>query len=462
MILPRRRCVVIGGGIAGLTAAYALAADPTYDVVVLESTSKPGGKLRLADIAGVTVDVGAEAMLARRPEGIRLAGDVGLTVVHPTSAAPRVWAAGRLRPLPRTLMGVPQDLTSLSASGVLSPEGFARVAAEADLPRSEVTGDVSVGALVAERMGREVVDQLVEPLLGGVYAGRADEISAQAATPALIAQARRGSWLAQAPAVTSQQPVFAGLTGGMGRLPAAVAERGGFQLRTDVVVRSVRRTGDGFALSLATSTGVVTEEADDIIVATPAAAAAKLLVEVCPVAAAELAQIESASMAIVTLAVPMSSVADLTGSGFLVPPAGPLGIKASTFSWAKWDWVRTAGDGQVAVLRASWGRHRDEVTLQRSDEELIALTRSDLGAAVGLDAPLIDAQVQRWGGGLPQYAVGHLDRVARIRSAVTAQNQRAQRSAGGRVAVCGAAYDGVGIPAVIASAHAAVEVIAAQ
>jgi oxygen-dependent protoporphyrinogen oxidase len=151
-------------------------------------------------------------------------------------------------------------------------------------------------------------------------------------------------------------------------------------------------------------------------------------------------------MAVVSLAFRAGDLPELSGSGFLVPPVDGRTIKASTFSFNKWDWVRAAG-GEVLVLRTSVGRHREESVLQVPDDELVSASLRDLGEAVGLGATPIDTHVQRWGGGLPQYAVGHLDRVARIRSEV------------GRIpglAVCGAAYDGVGIPAVIASAHRAV------
>jgi oxygen-dependent protoporphyrinogen oxidase len=173
--------------------------------------------------------------------------------------------------------------------------------------------------------------------------------------------------------------------------------------------------------------------------------------------------IESASVAGVSLAVPAAGTAHLETSGFLVPPLERTGVKAATFSWAKWAWVRDAGrsaeaGADLALLRASWGRHREEWVLQRTDEELVALTVQDLARTCGFPGPVVDAHVQRWGGGLPQYAVGHLDRVARIRGAVAGINGAVPGA--GRIAVCGAAYDGVGIPAVIASAHAAAAQIA--
>jgi oxygen-dependent protoporphyrinogen oxidase len=450
----RRRIVVVGAGIAGLTAAHDLAA-AGHDVLVLEGSPEVGGKLRRLPVAGVTVDVGAEAMLNRRPEGVDLARSLGLTVEHPTTASSRIWTRGTLRPLPRSLMGVPLDLDQLAASGVLSEPGLARVRAERDLPPTLLEGDGSVGDLVAARLGDEVVDRLVEPLLGGVYAGRARELSARATVPQLVTLLERGSLLDAAAALpVSDAPVFAGLPGGMAGLTDALVGQGRFAVRTGATVRELRRVPSGFALTIGPTTGPELIEADAVVLATPAAPAARLLGGVAPDAAAELAGIESASMAVVTLAFRATDLADLVethSSGFLVPPVDGRRIKASTFSFAKWDWVRAAGRGaldgeDVVHLRTSLGRHREETALQASDEELVAASLADLGDATGLTARPVDTRVQRWGGGLPQYAVGHLDRVLRVRAAI-------ERVPG--LAVCGAAYDGVGIPAVIASAHLA-------
>ncbi len=438
--------VVVGGGLAGLVAAYLLG-QRGDDVLLLEGSPVVGGKLRLAEVAGATVDVGAEAMLNRRPEGVDLARSLGLEVVHPALASSRIWTGGALRPLPRSLMGVPLDLPELEASGVLSAAGLARVREEPGLPPTVVDDDISVGDLVAARLGDEVTDRLVEPLLGGVYAGHAREISARAAVPQLLTLAARGSLLEAAASLpTSDVPVFAGLSGGMGRLPEELVKAGSFRVRTDATVRELRRTPDGFELVVGPTTAPELITADRVVVAVPAAPAARLLRDVAPVAAAELAGIESASVAVVTLAVRAADAPTLVGSdssGFLVPPGDGRRIKASTFSFNKWAWVREAGDG-ILHLRTSLGRHREETALQATDDELVAASLADLAEAVGLRATPVDVHVQRWGGGLPQYALGHLDRVARIRAAV-------DKVPG--LSVCGAAYDGVGIPAVIASAH---------
>lgn len=432
------RVVVVGAGIAGLAAARDLVA-AGHDVLVLEASPRVGGKLLRASVGGVTVDVGAEAMLNRRPEGVDLARELGLPIEHPTRASSRIWTRGALRPLPRSLMGVPLDLQELEASGILSPDGLLHFRAAVPAP---VDGDVSVGDLVDERFGPEVTDRLVEPLLGGVYAGHARLLSVRATLPQLVTLAEGGSH----PAQPSGRPVFAGIAGGMGRLVEMLAAT--LPVRTDATVRELRRTDSGWALTVGPTDAAEEVPADAVVLALPAAPAARLLSSVAPAAAVELAGIAYASMAVVTFAFRESAVPELAAtdsSGFLVPPVDGRRIKASTFSFSKWGWVRAAGGG-LLLLRTSLGRHREESALHATDEELVAWSLADLRAAVGVSADPVDTHVQRWGGGLPQYAVGHLDRVARIRAAVSAVPG---------LAVCGAAYDGVGIPAVIASAHRA-------
>jgi oxygen-dependent protoporphyrinogen oxidase len=198
--------------------------------------------------------------------------------------------------------------------------------------------------------------------------------------------------------------------------------------------------------------------ADAVVLATPAHATARLLGGVAPDAADELDGIDYASVAIVTLAFSTRDFPTTVGSGFLVPPVEGRQVKAATYSFAKWDWVRDAGASRapgddVLLMRCSLGRHREAQSLQADDEELVDWVLDDLSAAIGLSVRPVDQHVQRWGGALPQYAVGHLERVARIRSAVSRHP---------RLAVCGAAYDGVGIPACIASAERAVTALRAD
>lgn len=449
---------------SGLAAALRLRqALLDADLVVLEASPRVGGSLRTAEVGGVVVDVGAEAMLNRRPEAVDLAREVGLgdDLVHPATISANLWTRGRLVPMPRTLMGVPLDLRTLD--GVISPKGIARAAMDAVLPPTDLGDrDISVGDLVEQRLGKEVVDRLVEPLLGGVYAGHARELSVRAAVPQLVAvlgtdrSLSRAAAAATPPPSNDSPPVFAGIRGGVARLVEALLKASDADVRTGSTVRELApRPGGGWNLVVGSTRDPEAVEADAVVLATPARPTARLLGDVAPTSALALDRVECASMAIVTLAFPARAFPEVTGSGFLVPPVDGRAVKASTFSFAKWDWVREAGAAsgeEIVVLRCSLGRHREEQALQRTDDELVEIAVGDLTDAIGLSVRPLDAHVQRWGGALPQYAVGHLDRVATIRHGL--------ESLPG-LAVCGSTYDGVGLPACIASAEkAAAKVVA--
>ena len=449
----RRRVLVVGGGISGLAAAWRLAAEGDLDVAVLEHTGACGGKLRAGELAGPPLDLGAESVLARRPEAVDLFAELGLAdqVVHPVTATASVFSRGRLHPLPAgTLMGVPADPETLR--GLLTDEEVARAAREPDLPAAALTEDVDVASWVGARVGPAVVDRLVDPLLGGVYAGRADRLSLAATLPPLWEQARRGGSLlraAQAAAATQAEsgggPVFAGLRGGVGRLPARLVERlaaAGVQVRTGTTVRGLEATPTGWRLLTGPVSGGGAEEADGVLLAVPPAPAARLLARACPAAAAELAGIETASVAVVTVLVRRTDLAGLAGSGFLVPAVEGHPVKAVTFSAAKWAWV-DALHPDLVPFRMSLGRAGEAEVLQRDDADLLRLAVADVSAMLGRPVRPVAGTVTRWGGGLPQYAVGHLDRVRRLRAALDAVPG---------LAICGAALDGVGVPACIAAA----------
>ncbi|MFF9376553.1 protoporphyrinogen oxidase [Streptomyces griseoluteus] len=446
--------VVIGAGVAGLAAAHRALARGAR-VTVLEATDRVGGKLLPGEIAGLRVDLGAESMLARRPEAVGLAREVGLgdRLRPPSTATASIWTRDALRPMPKGhVMGVPG--TAAALSGLLSAEGLARIERDAELPPTEVGDDVAVGEYVAARMGREVVDRLVEPLLGGVYAGDAYRLSLRSAVPQLHQAARTHHTLTaavrslQAKAAEAGQtgPVFLGVEGGVGTLPLAVADsvraRGG-EILTRTPVTELRRDGTGWRVTA----GDRTLHADAVVVAVPAPAASALLRAEVPAAAAELAAVEYASMALITLAYRRAEAALPEGSGFLVPPVDGRTIKAATFASQKWGWVG-AEDPDLLVVRTSVGRHHETEILERDDTELVRVARRDLRAATGLDAEPVATRVTRWTDGLPQYPVGHHARVARVREHIA-------KLPG--LVVCGAQYDGVGIPACVASAYAAVD-----
>src|SRR4051812_16259670 len=256
-----RRLVVVGAGITGLAAAFEWRRRrPDDEIVVLEAGHRIGGKLHRIELAGHWYDTGPEAVLARVPEAVELIHALGLAerlVAPATTSASVVLPDGR-HPLPAgTVLGVPASADGLA--GLLSPDGVARVAAEAELPPLAVEGDVAVGALLRARLGDEVVDRLVEPLLGGVYAGRADELSLAATMPALFdALPSAGSVLAAAAAARdagargrgdADGPVFATVDEGLGVLPDALVAAARAEVRLRMPAHGLRRTARGFEVS---------------------------------------------------------------------------------------------------------------------------------------------------------------------------------------------------------------------
>jgi protoporphyrinogen/coproporphyrinogen III oxidase len=470
---------VIGGGVSGLAAAFALR-DAGVAVTVLEGSPRLGGKLEVSEVGGSQVDAGAEALLARRPEGTGLIDAVGLSsgLVQPGTTSAGIWTRSQIRPLPRRqFMGVPADLDDLAATGIVSADGLVRAEDDLTRPGDAVAGDESVTCRVGGRLGAEVVDRLVEPLLGGVYAGRCEDLSFEATLPALAHVARERSSLIDAaasllppaggaparagtqdagprPAPGAPAAVFTTLAAGLGSLPAALAGRSGATVRTSAMVRELARTPEGWRLTVGSAHAPEALSADAVIIAVPARPASRLLAQVADgqAAATALAEIKYASMAILTLAYPESAFPQPpAGSGFLVPAVDGRVVKAVTYSSNKWPHLRQTSPG-LLIVRCSVGRLGEEAILQREDAELATLAAADLAAATGVRGAPIDVRVTRWGGGLPQYSVGHLDRVARIRAGVA-------KLPG--VAVCGAAYDGIGIPACIGSARLAADQVLA-
>ncbi|GAB3445235.1 protoporphyrinogen oxidase [Streptomonospora sediminis] len=469
--------VVVGAGVAGLTAAYRLGRAGA-DVTVLEASPRVGGKLYASPVAGVPVDAGAESVLARRPEALDLIAELGIAdrIEHPAPLPAAVYSRGRLRAFPKgQVMGVPGDLAALARSRVLSARGVLRAGLDRVLPRTPMGEDTSVGAYIGARMGHEVVDRLVEPMLGGVYAGRAERLSLESTLPQLAPLAREERSLARAAGRAAQQqrtrsgpaaPAFATLRGGIATLIDALADSSGARIETSATVRGLARTGSGgWTLAVGAAApdapGSAAREvgADGVVLACPAPAAAKLVRPLAPAAAAELAGIEYASMAIATLAYPASAFSrSPAGSGFLVSSREGLSIKAATFSSLKWPWLaeeleHAGAQAGTVLVRCSIGRAGEEALLQRSDGELAAAAARDLAAVCGITAGPTEQRVTRWGGALPQYDTGHGARVQRI---------RAELAGIGGLAVCGAAYDGVGIPACIGGATRAAADVAAS
>jgi oxygen-dependent protoporphyrinogen oxidase len=454
---------VVGGGIAGLAAAHELAGHEGVTATVLEASPRLGGKVRTDPFAGGRLDAGPDAFLARRPEAVELCAELGLTdrLEPPATGSAWLWVGGRLRPLPTgTLLGVPTDLAAAARSGTLSPLGLARLAAAPLLARRTRPlgpGDATIGSVVRSRLGAEVHERLVDPLVGGINAGDTDALSIDAVAPQIAAAARRSADLvAGARALVPPRrpaageggagppaPVFYGLPGGMEGLVEALTRRlaaAGTTLRTDAPVRSLTRNGSGWRV--AGDGGAV--EADAVVLATPAAATARLVAPHDPEAAAVLAAITSASVTLVAFAWLADAVPrPLDGSGFLVPRGE--GRLMTACSWSSSKWAHLASPTRV-LLRVSAGRADDRRADAMDDDELVARLRVELREALGIRAEPLDVRVTRWPDAFPQYAPGHLDRIAAAEARVAAL---------GGLALAGAALRGVGIPACIGSGRAA-------
>lgn len=453
---------VVGGGIAGLAAAHELADRPGVTATVLEGSDRLGGKVHTAPFAGTHLDTGPDAFLARRPEAVRLCRELGLEdrLEAPATGEAWLWVRGRLRPVPKgTLLGVPTDLASVARTGVLSPLGLARLAGAPLLARRRgplgQEEDVPIGQVVRRSLGDEVHERLVDPLVGGINAGDTDALSIDAVAPQLAAAARRSSDLsagaravqAAAPAARAGEPapVFYGLLGGMAGLVEALRSRldaAGVSVRVGAAVHALdREDGRWVVRSVAGDL-----RADAVILASPAPVSARLLAPLDEVVATTLGGITYASVALVALEWPRQAVAHLPpGSGFLVPRGEGRLMTACSWSSSKWTHLR-AESGRV-LLRVSAGRADDHRARAMEDQELEARLRLELRDAMGITSAPAAVLVSRWDDAFPQYAPGHLGRIAAAEAGLAA------RLPG--LALAGAALRGVGLPACIGSGRAA-------
>ena len=448
MIAPlhpgRPHVVVVGGGITGLCAAHRLIRSANgwpIDVTLFESSDRLGGKLLTVGVGGVRVEAGADSFVVRKPWAVELCKELGLggELVVPAATGAFVWTRGRLVPLPpRSAFGIPSSAIDMLRWPGLSLRGRLRAATEFLHRVKRSDQDESIGSLLARRMGHEATRVLSGPLLAGLHAGDPDRLSVRATFPELVTWEQghdsliRGARAALEAADRQDQrrAIFTTVWGGLSRLVDTLENSiAAMRIRRGEPVLELRPAGNGYLVK--TSGSQI--RADTVVLTTPAFEAARLLQPWAPEAARELGGIAYASTATVTLVYPEGSGGRLPqGSGFVVPQ-GERTITACTWLSRKWP---QEDDANRAVVRCFVGRAGDEAPLRMPDEDLIATVRSEAERAAPMPAAPDAVHLARWERAMPQYEVGHLDRLARIDTAITA-------SPG--VFLAGSAYRGVGI-----------------
>ena len=492
---PRsQHVVVIGGGMAGLAAAEALLNEPpkadgagragTRRVTLIEPSGRVGGVLETVRRDGWLIERSADSFLAVRPEGVALVERVGLTGeligVDPRVRRALILHRGRTQAVPLGFRLIaPGHLNSILTTPLLSPLGRLRVLCERFVPvRNRSLTDESLEQFAVRRLGREAFEQLVQPLAAGIWTADPARLSMAAACPEFFAmeirdgslwagEQKRGRAAAGAPqAAGARYGNFLTLASGMETLPRRLADQlaaRGVRFVTASATGLQQRPDQVWEVSLGASVGAraggnvvggkeiagavslpTTIEADAVIVAVPSGAAAELLRSADPTLAMGLAGIEYAGSAVVSLGFAREDVAhSIDAAGVVIPRREGRRILAVSFSSQKFP--GRAPEGSV-LMRTFVGGALDPETAALDDERLLPLVLAELRAVLGVRGAPRLVQIDRWRGAMPQYTVGHADRVATIQRLVASHRG---------LALAGAAYEGVGIPQVIASGQAA-------
>ncbi len=437
------RVAVVGGGVTGLLAAAHLA-DADAEVTVLEASDRVGGQLCTGLVGGQPVDLGAEALHLGAPGVAELIERAGLTAdLVDARPGPTMVATRRgLRQLPGGMgPSGPSRLWPVATSRILSLRGLVRAAAEPAVRSSDLDGDVAVGEYLARRFGRELVDRLLDPLLGNLHAGDVDRLSLAAATPQLdrLARQHRSLVLARRGGGRAAPPRFATVVGGLSRIATALAADPRIVVRTSTPVQAVRRTAAGYLVDVG-----VPLEVDAVVFALPARSCATLLEPLAPRAAEPLRELRANSVATVAAAYPRGALRGLPAAdanGILVPRSLGRPLNAATLLTNKWPHL---DDGGSFLVRLSVADDAERPLGQRSDAQVLDLAHAGFARITGIASPPLDATVQRWQRGMPQLEVGHRDRLGEAR----------RQLEGEALVLAGASCDGVGIINCIRSAEA--------
>ncbi len=449
------RIAVVGGGIAGLSAAWTLR-QRGVEVTLFEAGDRIGGKLQTEQVDGLLIDSGPDSFLSSKPAALQLIDRLGLSdrVINtlPDGGGTFVLRDGQLMPLPEgiTLL-VPAEFKAIARTKLLSPLGKVRMAMDYVIPAKTDDADESIGAFVRRRVGRQAFERMAEPLLSGIYAGDADQLSLLSTFPRLretehthgsvikgaIAQKRQAREADGKPG-PSRTP-FVSLAGGLSELADALADEIGREhIQTGAHVASIVELGDALAVELASG---AREVFDGVVIAAPASETADMLSQLDAQLTTELRRIPYVSSATISLAFNAGDVAGKQiGRGFVIPRAEGRTLTALTWTSNKFGGRVPEG---VVLLRGFVGRAGNQRPAYMDDEDLIPLVRAELRAILGIDAEPILSRVYRWPRAMPQYNLGHQEILAALSELLASHPG---------IALTGAAYRGVGIPDCVSDA----------
>ncbi len=461
-----RRIAIVGAGISGLACALKLhAIDPQSEIVVYERDHRAGGKILTEHVDGFTIEAGPDAFLASKRGGLSLSRELGLEdrMISPVPGNRRSYVLrnGKLVPLPQGLSGlVPTELKPIVQSRILSPAGKVRMAMDLAIRPRTAIEDESLAAFVRRRMGTEMYERMIEPLLSGIYAGDGERLSLAATFPQLRASELTHGGIIKGALAQKQERAtrdasqtprtgFLSFEGGMSDMvdrALDVTRNNGTQVVLGAGCERVQaETGKpGYRLTIDRVESHTVESFDGVILAVPAWAAVPLLAEVAPTAGGVLDRIEHVSSALIVVAFSASQLnRPLNGYGYIVPRAERRDVMAMT--WTSSKWKGRAPEGQV-LLRAYVGRAGQASALDGDDASLVRLALQEMKDVLGLEVVPSLTRVYRWDRGMPQYNMGHLDRVDKIDAELA-------RLPG--IELAGNYLRGVGIPDCVVSGEAA-------
>lgn len=454
------RVVIVGGGIAGLSAAYFLeqalrAGRWRGEIWLVERERRLGGKVVTEVEEGFLVEGGPDSFRALQPEGVALLRELGLEeeAVAPQERTVFVWRGGRLHPIPDALLRLePRPAALWRIAALLGWRGWLRALLEPWIPPRRADGDEPLAAFLRRRFGRAFAEGIAEPLLAGIHAGDPWRLSLQALYPQFAELERRWGCLARGlrarPVPSSPGPAFLSLRSGMGALArrlAAALSQTHLLLGRSAVGLAAQRTDRRVRYRVALDDGA-SLEGEGVLLAVPAPAAAPWIAGLLPEAAALLRRIPFASVVVLSLAFRREQVGHpLRGSGFLVPRTEPFPLTACTWSSSKWPHRAPPG---FVLLRAFMGSADRPPPLDVPDEALIAQTLQALRPVLRLQGDPIRGWVHRWPEGLPQYEVGHGERMAALARMLAIYPG---------LLLIGASYRGIGLPDLIRQAREAAQ-----